>query len=115
MTLRRTSATFLFCVVTFMPARASVVHDAGKPLAPSISTKQRRHEPNGSRLSVAQSFGMLMPASAAARNTVVPSGTATATPSIVSVISLADVDLLGGVPRSVARRYVVYTVLILLA
>ena len=43
---------------------------------------------------MAHSFGMLMPASAAARITVVPSGTVTSSPSIVSVIFF--VDTLGG-------------------
>jgi hypothetical protein len=95
-------ATFAFCVVTFMPCFASVVHEAGRPFMPSISTKQSRQEPNGSRLSVAQSFGMLMPWRAAARSTIVPSGTVTATPSIVSVMVLA-LGAGAGVPKSWAR------------
>ena len=49
-------------------------------------------------LSVAQSFGTGMPASAAARMTLVPSGTATSNPSMVSVTVSAESD--GGVPRS---------------
>ena len=55
------------------------------PAPPSISTRQSRQEPNASRLSVAQSFGISMPASAAARMTMVPAGTVTLAPSIVSV------------------------------
>ena len=43
------------------------------PLTPSTSTRQSRHEPNGSRLSVAHSLGTSTPASAAARITDVPS------------------------------------------
>ena len=59
-TLRRMPASRSFCVVTCMPSRTSVVHEAGSPFAPSICTRQRRHEPNGSTLSVAQSFGVLL-------------------------------------------------------
>ena len=86
-TPRRRSASLLFWVVTFIPASAGVVQDAGKPLRPSIWTRQRRHEPNASRLSVAQSFGIPMPALTDARITEVPSGTVTVTPSIVRVTS----------------------------
>ena len=61
----------------------------------------------GSRLSVAHSLGMSMPASAAARRTDVPSGTVTARPSIVTGTSgppavpcwLGPAGA-GGVPRS---------------
>ena len=60
-----------------MPASTGVVQEAGVPRRPSISTRHRRQEPNGSRLSVAQSFGILMPISAAARMTEVPAGTVT--------------------------------------
>ena len=102
MTLRRTSASRGFWVVTSMPSATSVVHEAGRPLAPSISTRHRRQEPKGSSMSLAQSFGMLMPASAAARMTVVPSGTVTGLPSMVS--RTIAVDTLGGAPRSSGRR-----------
>src|SRR5271166_2926450 len=81
-TPRRRRASAGLSVRTFIPARTGVVHEAGKPRWPSISTRHKRHEPNGSSESVAQSFGMWMPASAAARITEVPSGTATARPSI---------------------------------
>ncbi len=47
-------------------------------------------------LSVAQSFGTLMPASIAARITDVPSATVTSLPSIVSVTDAAAVP--AGVP-----------------
>ena len=46
---------------TLMPAATGVVHEAGVPRRPSISHRQRRQEPNGSRLSVAHSLGIWMP------------------------------------------------------
>ncbi len=79
-----------------MPCATGVVQDAGVPRTPSISTRQRRHEPNDSRLSVAQSFGMAMPLSAAARMTDVPAGTVTVRPSISSVTRVPDARF--GVP-----------------
>ncbi|MNR03356.1 hypothetical protein D3C85_1192450 [compost metagenome] len=90
MMLRRSLASFPFCVVTFMPASAGVVQEAGRPRRPSICTAHRRHEPKASRLSEAHSFGMLISARAAARMTEVPSGTVTSTPSISSVTSFSD-------------------------
>ena len=45
-----------------MPSLTGVVHEAGVPLAPSISTRQSRHDPNGSRESVAHSLGTSTPA-----------------------------------------------------
>jgi len=86
------------CVVTFMPAVTGVVHEAGKPFMPSICTRQRRHEPNASSSSVAQSFGIVMPASEAARSTDVPEGTRISMPSIVSATVSDEGDF--GVPRS---------------
>ena len=87
------------CVRTFMPASAGVVQDAGVPRRPSISTRQRRHEPNGSSESVAQSLGTWMPASTAARISDVPFGTVTAKPSMVSVTGSASAPRrLTGVP-----------------
>ena len=83
-------------MVTLISGATGVVHDAGVPLRPSISTRQSRHEPNGSRLSVAHSFGTMMPSSAAACMTEVPSGTVTVCPSIVSVTIL--LEWLAGVP-----------------
>ena len=44
---------------------------------PSISTRQSRQEPKASTMSVAQSFGILVPISIAARMIEVPSGTVT--------------------------------------
>ena len=85
MTPLRSEASRGDCVLTFMPFSAGVVHEAGVPRRPSISTRQSRHEPNGSRLSVAQSFGILVPTCMAAAITEVPSGTVTETPSISSV------------------------------
>src|SRR5262245_50944362 len=82
-----------------MPASAGVVQEAGNPRRPSISTRQRRHDPNGSSVSVAQSFGMFMPAAAAAYITELPSGTVMETPLISREIVLSDVFF--GVPRSI--------------
>ncbi len=82
MTPRRRSASSGVWVRTFIPSATGVVHDAGEPLRPSMSTRHMRHEPKGSRLSVAHSFGMSMPHSVAARITEVPSGTSTCLPSI---------------------------------
>jgi hypothetical protein len=48
-----------------MPSATGSVHDAGVPLPPSTSTRQSRHEPKASMLSVAQSLGTAMPAIAA--------------------------------------------------
>ena len=65
---------------------------------PSISTKQRRHEPNGSKLSVAHNLGTLKPATEAARIKDVPSGTVTSTPSMFRVTSFSEFT--EGVPKS---------------
>ena len=73
------------CVVTTMPASAGVVQEAGVPRRPAISTRHIRQEPNGSRLSVAQSFGTLVPSAIAAAMTEVPCGTVTSCPSMLSV------------------------------
>jgi hypothetical protein len=96
MTPRRSFATRGDCVVTFMPGSTVVWQEAGVPLRPSISTRQRRQEPNGSRLSVEQSFGTLTPSPIAARITDVPAGTVTGMPSISSVT--IAVEALLGVP-----------------
>ena len=66
------------------------------PSRPSISTRQSRQEPKASTMSVAQSFGISMPASIEARMIEVPSGTVTAKPSTVSVTCFSDLD--AGVP-----------------
>ena len=83
-------------VETFMPGATGVVQDAGVPARPSISHRHTRQEPNASSVSVAQSFGMRMPASIAARMIDVPAGTVTSWPSIVSVT--CSVAALSGVP-----------------
>ena len=70
---------------TTMPSSAGVVQEAGVPLRPSISTRHSRQEPNASRLSVAQSFGIGLSTSAAAAITDVPAGTLTFRPSMVRV------------------------------
>ena len=79
-----------------MPAATGVVHEAGVPARPAISTRHRRHEPKASTESVAQSFGTWMPAAMAARMIDVPAGTVTRAPSIVR--PTASVDALAGVP-----------------
>ena len=79
-----------------MPGATGVVQEAGVPLRPSISTRQRRQDPKASSESVAQSLGILVPSSIAARMMEVPSGTVTERPSISSVTMLGEPDF--GVP-----------------
>src|SRR6186713_2443190 len=98
MTFLRSVSSRGLSVRTFMPSATVVVHEAGKPRRPSISTRHRRHEPKAFSVSVAQSLGIWLPTEEAARMSDVPSGTVTATPSISSVISLSAG--LGGVPAS---------------
>src|SRR5690606_4407293 len=86
-----------------MPGVTGVVQLAGMPRAPSISTRHIRHEPNDCMLSVAQSFGIEPPISAAARITLVPAGTVTSRPSMVRLTSSSD--LTSGVPKSAWRSY----------
>src|SRR6185312_14555208 len=81
-----------------MPSSAGVVHEAGVPFRPSISTRHRRQEPKASRLSVAQSLGIGLSMSAAAAITDVPGGTLTLRPSMVSVTVASPVRI--GVPVS---------------
>src|SRR3984957_13912008 len=85
-------------VRTIIPASAGVVHEAGVPLRPSISTRQSRHDPKASTLSVAQSLGIGLSIRAAAAITDVPGGTLTLRPSMVSVTVAAPVRI--GVPIS---------------
>ena len=66
-----------------MPSATGVVHEAGVPRTPSISTTHNRQEPKASRLSVAHSLGMAVPTKLAARMIEVPAGTVTGWPSIV--------------------------------
>ena len=84
------------CVFTTMPSATGVVQEAGVPPRPSISTRQTRHEPNESSMSVAQSLGISTPSSMPARMMEVPSGTVTSRPSIFSVTSFSDWE--AGVP-----------------
>ena len=51
-------------------------------------------------MSVAHSFGISLPSSTAARMMEVPSGTVTATPSMVSVTVFSDLER--GVPKSIS-------------
>jgi hypothetical protein len=85
-----------------MPAATGVVQEAGVPARPSISTRHSRQEPNASSMSVAQSFGICVPASIAARMTEVPSGTVTLWPSMVSVTMVSDLER--GVPKSISTN-----------
>ena len=98
MTPRRSDLSLPVWVWTFMPSATGVVHEAGVPARPSISTRHRRQEPKACSVSVAQSLGMEMPASAAARITEVPAATSTGMPSISILTRWAERD--GGVPRS---------------
>ncbi len=97
-TPRRIFVSASLCVRTFMPAATSVVHEAGNPLRPSISTRHTRQEPKCLSVSVAQSFGTSRSASAAARMIDVPAGTVMVAPSISSV---TDSPLAAGVPKIV--------------
>src|SRR3984885_1253123 len=81
-----------------IPASAGVVQEAGVPFRPSISTRQRRHDPKASTLSVAQSLGIGLSIRAAAAITDVPGGTLTLRPSMVSVTVASPVRI--GVPVS---------------
>ena len=51
-----------------------VVQEAGVPARPSISIRHIRQEPNASTMSVAQSFGICVPASIAARDGLIGHG-----------------------------------------
>ena len=79
---------------------AGVVQEAGVPARPSISIRQSRQEPKASTMSVAQSFGICVPASIAARMIEVPSGTVMLLPSMVSVTIVSDFER--GVPKSIS-------------
>ena len=81
-------------VRTCMPAATGVVQEAGVPGRPSICTRHIRQEPNASSVSVAQSFGILIPACMEAFITDVPAGTVTACPSMFSVTISAAVPCL---------------------
>ena len=74
-----------FWVVTRMPSATGVVQEDGVPRMPSTSTRHIRQEPQGSTISVAQSFGIGRSITEAACITELPSGTLTSTPSIQSV------------------------------
>ena len=87
-------------VWTTRPFIAGVVQEAGVPARPSISTRQSRQEPKASTMSVAQSFGICVPASMAARMIEVPSGTVMLCPSMVRVTIASDFER--GVPKSVS-------------
>ena len=87
-------------VWTTRPCIAGVVQEAGVPARPSISIRHMRQDPNASTMSVAQSFGIWVPASIAARMIEVPSGTVTLWPSMVSVTMVSDLER--GVPKSVS-------------
>ena len=79
-----------------MPSATGVVQEAGVPARPSISTRQTRHEPKLSSMSLAQSFGISVPIIIAARMIEVPAGTVTCSPSMVSVTMASAFE--AGVP-----------------
>ena len=101
-TLRRMRVMRSDWVRTTIPASTGVVQEAGSPLRPSISTRHTRHEPKLSSESVAQSLGTLIPASSAARITLVSTAVSISRPSIVSRTRCSDID--AGVPRSFCGR-----------
>ena len=90
-----------------MPAATGVVQEAGVPARPSISTRQSRQEPKLSSMSVAQSLGISVPISIAARMIEVPAGTVTGSPSMVSVTVSSAAE--AGVPKSISRISVIAT------
>ena len=100
--MRRSLRTVSVWVLTAMPSAHGVVHEAGTPFAPSTSTRHIRQEPKAFSESVAQSLGMGMPASVAARSTDVPAGTSTWRPSMVTetVPVSVSADCTAGVPKS---------------
>src|SRR6202021_1302084 len=98
MTPRRRRSRRGVLVRTIIPTSAGVVQEASVPFRPSISTRQRRHDPKASTLSVAQSLGIGLSIMAAAAITDVPGGTLTWRPSMVSVTVAAPVRI--GVPVS---------------
>ena len=98
MTPWRSRSIFSEEVLMTMPSATGVVQDEGVPLRPSISTTHKRHEPNAFSRSVAQSFGISIPTSAAARMIEVSAGTSTLLPSIVTVTFSGRSE--AGVPKS---------------
>ena len=79
-----------------MRSATGVVHEAGVPARPSISTRQMRHDPNAFMESVAHNFGISVPARLAARMIDVPAGTVIAFPSMVRLTVSASGE--AGVP-----------------
>jgi hypothetical protein len=73
-----------------------VWQEAGVPLRPSTSTRHMRHEPKAFSMSVAQSLGIWIPASRAARMIEVPAGVVTLRPSMVRLT--VSPDCASGVP-----------------
>src|SRR3569623_829423 len=72
-------------VVTFCPSAASVAHDATSLGVPSTDTRQMRQLPTMGSFGYQQSVGTARPIARVASRIVVPSGTVTSRPSIVSV------------------------------
>src|SRR6267142_285985 len=79
----RAPKTFSELVTTFMPGSTGRTHEAARTRAP-VSTTQRRQTPTGVWFCKWQSVGMLMPFMRAASKTLVPAGTRTDWPSIVT-------------------------------
>ena len=112
MTLRRSARTVSVCVLTTMPSAQGVVHEAGTLTSVVLNQDSKsRQEPNGSRLSVAQSLGMVTPTSVAARRTDVPAGTSTRRPSIVTDTDAASGT--AGVPKSTSGSQMLWLIRVL--
>ena len=104
MTPRRSRANSSFCVRTDMPSATGSVQEALSPFRPSTSTMHSLQEPKASRLSVEQSFGIMIPASRAARIMEVPLGTVNVVPSTVNDTMTSSTRLGAGVPKSLSSR-----------
>ena len=107
MTPRRRRWTFSDRVWTTMPSATGVVHEAGVPARPSISTRQSRQEPKGSSESVAQSFGIAVPMLIAAAITEVPGSSAWFREGFVTYAAEAKTSLLDVDPKMIEEEGVV--------
>jgi hypothetical protein len=89
---------FLVWVWTFMPSSTGVVQEAGRAARAVDLDEAEAAGAEGFELSVAQSLGILVPISSAARHHEVPAGTVTLSPSMLSVTSWVARRI--GVPKS---------------
>src|ERR1035441_7126566 len=88
----RTPATFGELVATTILFSAGRMQEAVRTRPPA-STTHTRHTPTGVSFCWWHNVGMEVPLRRAASNTVVPAGTVTASPSMVSVTSLMPLGL----------------------